>query len=1545
MPSNSINTINGFQLSPQQKHLWLLQQLEVDNQPYRVQCSLLIEGKLNYQLLELVLQKVVEKHEIFRTSFQTLKGMNIPLQVIHEATNISNLSINTHNLIGIESQKQNAEIENILQQQNLKTFDWKSDCVLDLELVTLSDCNHVLLIAIPAICADRVSIHNLVEEISRLYTACLHEQELSEETLQYVDIAAWQNQLFEEEEKEGEVGRKFWQNKNISNLVINKLATEKHSANKIIFQPKFISINLNHNTFANTKALANQEGVSISTVLMACWQILLFRLTGQSEMTIAMCCDGRNYDELKPVIGLLAKYIPVSVDLSANFKFSEIIKQLEENINEVQQWQDSFSWEEFFSKNETNAESSFLPFTFDFNSQTVKYFADDISFCISKEYAYIDKFKVKLSCQERDNSLLAELHYDASLFEKEDIENLAIQLKTLLSSAINNPANAISQLEILSPNQRQKILVDFNATQTNYSQNQCIHELIEQQAAKTPNNLAVVFENQQLTYDQLNARANQLAHHLKTLGVGAETVVALCVERSLEMCIGFLAILKAGGAYLALDSLLPEERLAYMIEDAVASVILTQQHLAGIFSQQEVPTVCLDTDWHSIAEQLETNLPCEVTPENLVYIVYTSGSTGKPKGVAVEHRQLFNYVQSILEKLNLAVDSSFATVSTFAADLGNTSIFPALCIGGCLHIISQERATNPEALVEYCDRHTIDCLKIVPSHLMALLSASQPQKILPRKRLVVGGEALSGNLVKMVREYTANCPIINHYGPSETTVGVSTFSINTDNNWEVSDIVTIGRPLANNQIYILDHYLQPVPIGVSGEIYIGGSNLTRGYLNHPEITSEKFIPNPFSDQFGSRLYKTGDLARYLPNGKIEFVGRADHQVKIRGFRIEISEVESVLRQHPKIKENIVLTKEEQSGTKGLVAYFVSTHKSELSTHELRDFLQQKLPDYMIPSTFIQLKALPLTPNGKIDRQVLPAPENFNPELAAKFVAPRNSIEKTIANIWSGVLKIEQVGIYDNFFELGGDSIISIQIIARLNQAGLQLTPKQLFDFPTVARLAAVVGSGSKLEVEQAPMTGLVPLTPIQHWFFEQNLSESHHWNQSLVLEVPSETDLALLEQAVQYLQQHHDALRLRFIPQEAGWQQINAGLEEVLKISILYKDLSALLPGSQETALETTATELQASLNLAEGLLMRAALFDLGEQGKRLLLVIHHLAVDGVSWRILLEDLEQLYQQLSQKQSVQLPFKTTSFKKWSEFLQDYAQSSQLQQEQDYWLKKSLNKISPLPFDYPDGSNTVECADSVLVSLSIEESRALLQDVPTAFHTQINDVLLTTLVQSFTSWTGENSLFLDLEGHGRETISDDINITRTIGWFTTIFPVLLSLEGISQTEDAIKAIKEQLHNIPNKGIGYGVLRYLNQNPSTRFRLQTFPSAEVRFNYLGQFDQILPESSLFKLSNQSVGNSRSSRSNRRYLLDINGFVLGRQLQLEWTYSQQIHQRSTIEQLANEFIKMLRSIISDCQTTSAGTYTPSNFPNAEFSQKELDELLVKINLGSET
>ena len=1569
-------SIEGFRLSPQQKRLWQLQQAS-KNQPYRAHCAVLIEGSLNLEILTSALQNVINRHEILRTTFRLLEGINLPLQVISDRSVSQSLNLNP-------LKEQNINIEFLFQEAIKRRFHWNNRLLLEISLVTLPQKQAVLFIGLPAMLADRVTVHNLVYEISRSYEACLQNEKLLDEPLQYAEIAEWQNELFEGEE--AEIARKYWKNKNQKLFTNYQLPLERQPTVKPEFEPTFITLELNSYTIAQLDAITQKYNTSISILFQACWHILLWRLTGQYDVLIGTYCDGRDYEELTSALGPLAKYLPVYSYLEETFKFSEIVKQTCEATEEVLKWQESFTWEQVEEGRRREAEDrrflsdgdspptereqsigdgvsnysslwsrasaqgipsascpppsafldeNFFPVGFEFEEQLTQYTAADVLFSIQSQYVCLDRFKIKLSCLRRDDSLIAEFHYDSNLFQLEDISRLAGQFQTLLDSVINQPEAAIGELEILSASEKHQLLVEFNNTQTDYPKHQCIHQLFEQQAASTPEQTAVVFENQQLTYAQLNTRANQLARHLQALGVGCETVVALCVDRSLDMLVGLLGILKAGGAYLPLDPILPDDRLAFMVQVAGAAVIVTQQQLAECFSTQAAPVVYLDTNWETIARQPDENLLNKVTPENLVYVIYTSGSTGKPKGVAIEHRQMLNYLHGILERLDLPVGFSFATVSTIAADLGNTAIFPTLCTGGCLHVISQDRATNPEALAEYCDRHAIDCLKIVPSHLKALLSASHPEKIMPRKRLILGGEALSWQLVEQLQQYAPDCQILNHYGPTEATVGVLTYPIESR---EHSETVPLGRAIANTQIYVLDHHMRPVPIGVAGELYIGGDSLARGYLSQPELTRDRFIHNPFNE--GLRLYKTGDLARYLPNGNIEFLGRIDDQVKIHGFRIELSEVESVLKEHPDIRETVVLAREDEPGNRRLVAYVIPKQQSEFSVSELRNFLKEMLPEYMAPSAFVWLKALPLTPNGKVDRQALPAPVSVRPELEGQFVAPRTPVEESIAGIWTQVLGLDRVGLYDNFFELGGDSIMSIQIVARLNQAGLQFTPKQMFEYPTVAGLAAVAGTALTLRSHQEPVTGLLPLTPIQHWFFEQKLCDRHHWNQAVLLEVRQAIVPDLLDQTVQYLLKHHDALRLRFLTTESGWQQVNAELDEAEAAPFSSVDLSSTPAAEQETALEAKATQIQASLNLKSGPLMQVVLFNLGDtEPNRLLMVIHHLAVDGISWRILLENFQQVYHQLGQGETVQLPPKTTSFKQWSEFLQQYAQSAELQQERDYWVQTSRQSVSPLPVDNPGGANTIACSGIVSVSLGVEETRALLRDVPAAYRTEINDVLLTALVQVFAQWTGRQSLLVDLEGHGREAIAKDIDLSQTVGWFTTIFPVVLTLEEVLELGEALKTIKEQLRSIPNRGIGYGVLRYLSQDA----QLLTLPQAEVRFNYLGQFDQVLPESSLFKLVHQTPGASRSAAGDRRYLLDINGFVLGGQLQLEWTYSQEIHQQTTIEWLTRGFVEALRSLINHCQSPEAGGYTPSDFQRARVTQKDLDHLLAQIDRGS--
>jgi amino acid adenylation domain-containing protein/non-ribosomal peptide synthase protein (TIGR01720 family) len=1518
-------SINGFRLSPQQKGLWLLQQ-STSTQPYRAHCTVLIEGKLNPEILEAALHKVVDRHEILRTTFHTLSGMTVPLQVINDT---KMPEIVYYHLSSLEPEEQDAEIESLFWEASQRTFDFEQEPILNLSLVVLSPEKHVLLVGLPAICADTATLNNLVCEISRSYATCLHNQELSDQPLQYVDLAEWQNELFEG--AEAEIGIAYWQQKDISLLADRKLYFEKKTGLDLEFEPKFISLSFNFETIAKLEAIAQNYDTSIAIILQACWQVLLWRLTGKSEVVVGTLYKGRNYQELESALGLFAKYLPIASYLEETYTFTEVLNQINESNSNAAKWQESFSWEFIRESKQEPSGSSFFPVCFDFEEQPASYSAANLSWFIDKQYVCIDRFKLKLSCIRRDDSFIATFHYDANLFQVEDISRLARHFQTLLESVINQSEAAIGELEILSPIDRQQLLVEFNNTQTDYPKHQGIHQLFEDWATRTPNQTAVVVENQHLTYAQINARANQLARHLQARGVGPETIVALGVDRSLGLLVGLLGILKAGGAYLPLDPLLPDQRLAFMVQDAGASMILTQQHLAERFSSQGTSIVCLDTDEENIAQHPEENLPCEITSEHLVYVIYTSGSTGKPKGVAIEHRQLINYLYSVLEKLGLPIGSSFATVSTIAADLGNTAIFPALCTGGCLHVITQERATNPEAFADYCDRHSIDCLKIVPSHLNALLAASHPEKIMPHQRLILGGETLSWEFVGKLQSYTPSCQIFNHYGPTEATVGVLTYPIKPH---AQSETVPLGRPIVNTQIYILDPHLRPVPIGVAGELYIGGDGLARGYLNQPELTRDRFIHNPFSE--GSRLYKTGDLARYLPDGNVEFLGRIDHQVKIHGFRIELAEVESVLKQHPGIRETVVLAREDEPG-KRLVAYVVPQQPSDFSVAELRNFLKSKLPEYMVPSAFIRLKALPLTPNGKVDRQALPAPDCVRPELEGQFVAPRTLVEESIAGIWTQVLGVDRIGIYDNFFELGGDSIMSIQIIARLNQAGVKLTPKQMFEYPTVAGLAAVADTTPTIRVEQGVVTGTLPLTPIQHWFFEQELCEPHHWNQTVLLEVQQSIVPDVLKQALQHLLHHHDALRLQFTPTASGWQQVNTGLEQAEAVPFATIDLSNTPTAEQAIALETRANQLQSSLNLTTAPLMRLALFNLGDnQPNRLLIIIHHLIIDSVSWRILLEDLQTAYQQRSQGKAVQLPAKTTSFKRWSECLQEYARSTELQQERDYWIQTCRQPLVHLPVDHANGANTVALARMVSTALGVEETRALLQEVPAAYRTEINDVLLTALVQVFAEWTNEPFLLVDLEGHGRERIAKDIDLSRTVGWFTTIFPVVLTLEGIAQPGEALKAIKEQLRSIPHRGIGYGILRYLSQDD----RLPALPQAEVRLNYLGQFDQPQPQSSLFRLIQQTPGASRSPQSTRRYLLDINGFVLSGQLQLEWTYSEQIHKQTTIESLATGYMEALRSLIAHCQSPDAGGYTASDFPKAQLSQNDLDKLLSQLN-----
>ena len=1517
--------IQGYRLSPQQKHLWLLHHHDLGAAPYRAICVVRITGGLDTDRLRRALDEVVAEHEILRTTFRLLQGMSIPVQVIDTE---GRGAFVTHDLTAFGDIEQPARLDQLIVEATSAEIDYERLPLLHATLVKLSATSHQLILTAPALCADALSLQHLLRRIANAYEHAQGEDASPTEPMQYADFAEWQNELLVTED--ASVARQYWRDQDLSTLATQRLSFEKRLTLEPNFRPATVTVDISAETSARIQVAANLFDVSLSSFGLACGQVLVSRLQGRSNTVVGVAVDGRKFGELEDAIGLFSKFLPLRGDSPASLPFKELWKQTSDQELESQRWQEYFSWDDFDSGDKAH----FFPFCYEFRKQPTTYRAAGLELSTDKLDVCTDRFSVKFVVEDHEDRFSASLQFDESLFSIRDVRRLADQLKTLIEDAAIRPDVAVGELELLSAADRQLLLVEFNDTRREYSGAQTAHELFEEQAAKRPDDIAVVYEAERLTYRDLNTRANQLAHYLVKLDVAQEARVGLCLDRSVDLIIGLLGILKAGGAYVPLDPGLPKARIEMILEEAGVRVVVTKSQLKAALADQVDSVVCLDADAAAIASQSLDSPLNVVSSENLAYVIFTSGSTGRPKGVAVEHRQLVNYLNGVWENLDLSDCTSFATVTTIAADLGNTAVFPALCKGGTLHLIAEERATDPDALADYFSRNRIDCLKIVPTHASALLSASNPADVLPRRRLVLGGETCAWSLAEKIRRLSADCAVLNHYGPTEATVGAITNRLGDDDDALMSDTVPLGRPLPNVLAYVLDPSLHPVPVGGLGELHIGGAGLARGYINRADATAEKFIPNPFSS-CGERLYKTGDLARHLGDGRIEFLGRCDDQVKIHGYRVEPGEIEIALRKHPVVAESVVLAREDDHINRRLVAYVVTRERESVSAADLRAFLKDRLPEYMTPSAFIFLDRLPLTLNGKVDRQALSAMDYSRPD-GRVFAPPRNQVEETLARIWSNVLGVDTVSVNDNFFDLGGDSILSIQIIARANQAGLGLTPRQLFEHQTVAELAMVAGIAAETTAEQGTVTGRVPLTPVQARFFELDQPELHHYNQAMLLEVHGPADASLFAKAFEQLLLQHDALRFRYERKDDSWEQTIAAPDDVVPFQTV--DLSSTDEAEQRTLISDHAARLQATLNLHDGPLMHVALFDRGSQrNSYLLIVIHHLAVDGVSWRILLEDLQALYRQFASGERPSLPPKTTSFKSWAERLTEYAWSAALRDELDYWCEKGADHEARLPLDHPGGTNTAASARTISVSLNADDTRTLLQEVPTAFRTQINEVLLTALVRALAPWTGSNSLLVDLEGHGREEILEGVDLSRTVGWFTTIFPVLLDF-GDSQTPvDVLRSVKERMRTIPNRGIGYGLLRYTNDEASEKLR--AMPQAEVRLNYLGQVDRALLDSSMFTVASQPTGSVQSPKAQRAYLLNIIGSITGGELRFDWTYSENVHLRETVERLAQNYIHELRVLIAQSRSGDEMSYSPADFPNAKLSQADLNKVLAKL------
>ncbi|BAZ33597.1 amino acid adenylation domain-containing protein (plasmid) [Cylindrospermum sp. NIES-4074] len=1513
-----------YPLSPMQQGMLFHSLYAPESGVYFEQMTLSLQGNINITAFASAWQKIVDRYSILRTLF-VWENRQTPLQVVLKQVELPWQNLDWRQLPLVEQEQQ---LSKLLSAEREQGFQFNQAPLMGCILIQLNGNSYKFIWNHHHILIDGWCLPIIFKDVLSFYETEITGKICNLPTPRpYRDYIAWLNS------QDQEAAREFWR-QTLDGLIaptplrVNKTPYQTQQTKSNYSE---VELHLSAEVSGELQSIAKQHHVTLSTIVQAVWALLLSRYSGETDVVFGVTVSGRSgsLSGMENIVGLLINTLPLRLQISPQAQLIPWLQQIQQLMLELL----DYSYTPLVDIQALSDVPGGIPL---FESILVvenypidsSLLSEDSSLQISE----IDGF-------ERTNypltvvvipgdELLVKISYDTARFEETTMRRMLGHLQTIFSAIVENPSTTVGELPLLSAAERHQLLVEWNDTASEYAIDKCIHQLFESQVEKTPDAVAVVFENQQLTYRELNQKANQLAHHLQTLGVKPEFLVGICVERSLEMVVGLLGILKAGGAYLPLDPHYPPERLSYMLADAGVEILLTQQDLLSSLSSHPARVICLDTDWPTIAQHSHENLDVAVCADNLVYVIYTSGSTGQPKGVAIEHLSLCNLAQAQTSLFNVKATSRVLQFASLSFDASVSEIFMAVTSGAMLILATASKLMPGDDLQQILDNYSITHLTLPPSALAVLPTHEFPAL----GQIIVAGEACP---LELVNQWSVGRRFFNAYGPTESTVCATVAPISHG-----SEKITIGRPINNTQIYILDSNHQPVPIGVPGELYIGGDGLARGYLNRPELTQEKFIPHPCGERKSQRLYKTGDLARYLSDGNIEFLGRIDNQVKIRGFRIELGEIEAILNTHPQIQQAVVIATAEIAGNKRLVAYIVTTNGT-LITNELRDLLKSKLPEYMVPSIFVTLNTLPLTPNGKIDKKALPIPDG---EITREheYTAPSTAIEQILTNIWQELLLKEKVSIHDNFFEIGGDSILSIQVVSRAKNLGIQITPKQIFDNQTIAELARVANTTVGIIAKQGIVTGVAPLTPIQHWLFAQNRQEVHHYNQSVLLQVPNDLQSQLIAIAVKKLLEHHDALRLRFTLVGSEYQQINQGLDAGVPFTVV--DLSSVSKVSQPQALEKIAAEYQASLNLSTGPIMQVVMFNLGsESDARLLIIIHHLAVDGVSWRILLSDLEAIYRQLINQKPIELSPKTTAFIDWAEKLKNYAQTEIIKQELDYWIEQPWSKRASLPLDYVDiqQENIVGSTEVVSMTLSAEETKALLLSVNEAYNTQINDILLSALVQILAEWTGNSTVLINLEGHGREELFSDVDLSRTVGWFTSTFPVLLQLPKLDKPEKVIKSIKEQLRAIPNRGIGYGILRYLCDDPRVQEKIQMIPSSEISFNYLGQFGQIQSQSN-WKFTPKSSGNEHSLKQTRNDILDVNALVIEGELQIDWTYSHHFHTRTTVEKLARNYIQIIRSIIEHCQLEDTKGYTPSDFPDVQLNQLELDQLLTSIKHG---
>jgi amino acid adenylation domain-containing protein/non-ribosomal peptide synthase protein (TIGR01720 family) len=1494
-----------------QERLLFLEQLTPGSAAYNDHYAIRVRGQLDAALLARVLDEIAIRHETLRTTFE-FGPDGEARQVVRDELR---MAFSHEVWTGAAAEFEAWMLARAVSEARAP-FDLTRGPLARSRLLSCGPAEHVLLFTVHHAVWDGWSSGVLSQELSLLYAALAGSTSpaLPQLSTQYADYSAWQRQQLAGPALEQKL--EFWRRELEGAPFTIDLPTDAPRPRLQTFSGKTLQSKLGKRLSSQLDLHAREHGKTPFALLLSTFGVLLARYSGQRQLLVATPIANRARVELEGLIGCFVNTLALRVDLTGKPTLSTLSSQVGERLLRAEPHQD-LPFEKLIEALDVERDLSRSPvaqvmFVLQNTPPRVLEIAG-LTFTPLEIDAGFAKLDLTLNVRLTADGYVAAWEYNSDLFEEATIKRLLGHYQHLLAQLLANPDVSVFDVDLMTAEERRKLLGTWNATQAAFPEQATLHELFVAQARRSPDALALIAGEKRFSYAELEARARVIAEALCERGVGPGGLVGVFLRRDEQLVPALLGVLMSGAAYVPLDPAYPRDRVSLILDDAKAAWILTSAELAARLPPElcdrTIDVSSLELGQRAVASELKRGQATD-----RAYLIYTSGSTGKPKGVEIEHQSAVAFVSWAHGVFDAEQLRGVLAATSVCFDLSIFEIFGTLLGGGCVIL-----AENALALPVLAARSEVTLVNTVPSAAEELLRANAfPVSV---RTINLAGEALSEDLVLGLYGLPHVERVYNLYGPSETTT-YSTYTLTTPGAWKP----TIGRPISNTRAYVFDEQQKLVPVGVRGELYLAGLGVARGYLDRPQLTAERFLPDPFSDAVGARMYKTGDVARFLASGELEYLGRNDNQVKLRGYRIELGEIELLLRRQPGVDFAVVVVREDRPGVKLLVAYLVPTPGAPLDVEALRAAAFASLPEYMVPARFVGLNQLPLSPNGKVDRKRLPAPAE--PSSDRPHVAPRNAVEVALASIWREVLQVEQLGVHDGFFELGGDSIAAMRLATLARRAGFDLSVGQIFQAQTLEALAEQVALSTKTTAAAALPNEPFGLAPIQQWFFERQLRHPNHYNQSLLVELQPGLERAALVRSLGWMLGRHSALRLHFERTEHGYSQ-RFGAEPRVDVQIL--ELEAQAPEDVRAAIERAIQELEASLDFEQGRLGRVALFEQGGRPKALFLVFHHLVVDVVSWHVLLGDLASAYGALAG--GAERPPHAIESNNYAAFVAElarYGASSSADALSDEWLRLTSER-APLPRDFPQGLNLTRSRGSLEWTLDAERCAALGARARAAYKIGIDEVVLTALCSALSSFTGGNRVLIDVERHGRDLFGSRLDLSDAVGWFTALFPLLFEAERDAQS--ALIAVKEALHGAPDRALSFQALRYGNDTTRRR-QLSELPEREVVYNFLGNVAPRATAGSPFALVHASTAASNHHPDNQRsHVLEVTAAVRDGALRLEFTFSRDIHAPSSIARLSEAFAAELQRLSDHLQKHEVGALTRADFPLARLSQAELD------------